>query len=110
MTTKLWNNKHHPDDVESACRQSLERLGLDYVDLYLIHWPHAFERGDADFPTNEDGSVRYDISVNPTDTYLATEALVEKGLARSIGVSNFNAAQVEDILAKCKIKPAVNQV
>jgi alcohol dehydrogenase (NADP+) len=50
VTTKLWNNKHHPDDVEQALQDSLNDLGLDYVDLYLMHWPVAFKRGDEMFP------------------------------------------------------------
>lgn len=57
MTSKLWNTKHHPEDVEPACRQTLADLGLDYVDLYLIHWPHAYKRGDTIFPV-EDGKVQ----------------------------------------------------
>lgn len=54
ITTKLWNNKHHPDDVEEALQQSLDDLELDYVDLYLMHWPVAWKRGESLFP-QEDG-------------------------------------------------------
>jgi len=50
VTTKLWNNKHHPDDVAGALQQSLDDLGLDYVDLYLMHWPVAWKRGEDLFP------------------------------------------------------------
>ena len=50
ITTKLWNNNHHPDDVEPALQQSLDELGLDYVDLYLIHWPVQWKRGNELFP------------------------------------------------------------
>ena len=54
--------------------------------------------------------LRYDVEIHPTDTFKAMEKLIEKGLVRSIGLSNFNSAQITDILEKCKIKPAVNQV
>jgi aldehyde reductase len=57
VTSKLWNVFHHPDDVETAFKLSLNALGLDYLDLYLIHWPTAFLRGTNMFPKNEDGSM-----------------------------------------------------
>merc|ERR1712088_1124161 len=110
VTSKLWNNKHHPDDVEAACRKTLSDLGLDYLDLYLIHWPHAFKRGEDAFPKKENGDVIYDETIHPTDTWFAMEKLVEKGLVKSIGVSNFNSNQIEDILARGSIKPVTNQV
>lgn len=110
ITSKLWNNKHHPEDVEAACRATLSDLGLDYLDLYLIHWPLGFERGDEKFPKNEDGTVKYDTTIHPTDTWLAMEKLVEKDLVRSVGVSNFNSKQIQDILEKGTIKPVTNQI
>jgi alcohol dehydrogenase (NADP+) len=57
ITTKLWNHHHHPDDVEAACDASLKRLGLSYVDLYLIHWPVSFKRGDSKEPRHPPGPV-----------------------------------------------------
>lgn len=54
ITTKLWNNKHHPDDVEGALQQSLDDLGLEYVDLYMMHWPVAWKRGEDFFPKQFD--------------------------------------------------------
>jgi diketogulonate reductase-like aldo/keto reductase len=56
ITSKLWNNKHHPDDVETQCRKTLTDLGLDYLDLYLIHWPFAYQRGDEEFPADNQGN------------------------------------------------------
>jgi len=57
ITTKLWNNLHHPDDVEAALEASLKNLGTDYLDLYLMHWPSSFERGSNVFPKGKDGKV-----------------------------------------------------
>jgi alcohol dehydrogenase (NADP+) len=110
ITSKLWNTKHHPEDVEAACRKSLADLGTDYLDLYLIHWPVAFQRGEDGFPRNEDGTIKYDTEIHPTTTWLAMEQLVGKGLVRSIGVSNFNSEQLADVLSKGSIKPVTNQV
>lgn len=111
VVSKLWNTFHAPEDVEGACKQTLADLGLEYLDLYLIHWPICFKNcGDGNkFPKNEDGSLMY-VDVNPTDTWLAMEKLVANGLCKDIGVSNFNSAQIQDILDKGKIIPATNQV
>jgi len=110
VTSKLWNTKHHPEDVEPACRKTLSDLGLSYLDLYLIHWPVAFAKGDNPIPVDDDGNVMFDTSVSPTETYLAMEKLVGLGLVKSIGVSNFNSKQIADIMDKCSIKPVTNQV
>lgn len=110
VTGKLWNNKHHPEDVEAACRKSLADLGLDYLDLYLMHFPVAFKRGDVMNPKKENGDIEFDETIHFTDTWLAMEKLVAKGLVRSIGLSNFNSVQIDDIIAKGSIVPAINQV
>lgn len=110
ITSKLWNTKHHSGDVEDACRKSLRDLGLNYLDLYLIHWPTALKRGDNVFPQNEDGSMQFDVERHPTDTWMEMEKLVEKGLVKDIGVCNFNSVQIQDVLDRGKIKPVVNQV
>jgi len=57
VTSKLWNNKHHPDDVEQALQLTLDDLGLEYLDLFLMHWPVAFKRGDEPFPSDKDGNL-----------------------------------------------------
>lgn len=91
ITTKVWNSDQGTQSVIDAAELSLEKLGLDYVDLYLIHWP----RPDLD---------RY------VDTWLTLERLRDEGKARSIGVSNFHRPHLERIIAESSTVPAVNQV
>lgn len=114
VTSKLWNTKHHEADVVPALQHSLAKLGLDYVDLYLIHWPHAFardERFETNFPKRPDGSGPvYDLDVHFTETWRGMEAAVRAGLAKSIGVSNFNSKQIEAVLAMATVPIHVNQV
>ncbi|XP_046546022.1 aldo-keto reductase family 1 member B1-like isoform X2 [Haliotis rubra] len=102
IVTKMWVHCHEPDQVEPACRMSLEALDMDYIDLYLIHFPIAFADEEMTKPTMTDY----------LDTWRAMEKLVDKGLVRSIGVSNFNKQQLERILKMegLKYKPANNQV
>ena len=115
VTSKLWNSEHAPALVRPALEQTLADLRLGYVDLYLVHWPQAFEKVPGTtrgFPRNEDGSMRYDLASSSADTWGAMEACAEAGLARSIGLSNFNSLQIAALKAAAgtKIVPAVNQV
>lgn len=109
ITSKLWNSYHLPEDVRPSLMESLKNLGLDYLDLYLIHWPWSLKPGCGNFPRDEAGNLIY-ADINPVDTYKAMEKLVEEGLVKSIGVSNFNSEQVKSILDNCSIKPVTNQV
>ncbi|XP_068153055.1 aldo-keto reductase family 1 member B1-like [Drosophila tropicalis] len=111
ITTKLWCTFHEPERVEHACRKSLENFGLDYIDLYLIHFPYSYVyRGDDEtIPLNDKGEVEL-TDVDYLDTWRAMEKLVELGLTKNIGVSNFNSQQLARLLANCKIKPIHNQV
>ncbi|XP_034245233.1 aldo-keto reductase family 1 member B1-like [Thrips palmi] len=109
LTSKLWNTFHRPDLVVDACKKSLKNFGLDYLDLYLIHWPTGYEEGGELFPREADGTVRYS-DVDYVDTWKALEKCVELGLVKGIGLSNFNSQQVTRVLEVCKIKPLVNQV
>lgn len=112
ITSKLWNSEHAPEHVEAACKKTLADLQLDYLDLYIIHWPQQFEKTEgstASFPRNEDGSIRY-ANVPHIDTWSAMEKLVDAGLVKAIGVSNFNAVQVKDLCGRARIPPVCNQV
>ncbi|GAA5811047.1 hypothetical protein MFLAVUS_004476 [Mucor flavus] len=110
VTTKLWNTSHRPDLVESAMNASLENLQLDYVDLYLMHWPVAFKASKSNFPKDENSNIILDPTLDYIHTYAAMEKLVELGKARAIGVSNFNIEKLDRLLKNCKLPPAVNQV
>ena len=109
ITSKLWNTKHHPNNVEKACKQTLNDLQLDYLDLYLMHWGIAFAPGNNLEPIGKDGLVKRE-SVSIRETWQAMEKLVEKGLVKSIGVSNFTVMMIMDLLSYAKIKPVMNQI
>ncbi|KXJ77159.1 hypothetical protein RP20_CCG008215 [Aedes albopictus] len=105
VVSKLGPTFHRPEVVEQGCRRSLERLGLDYVDLYLMHTPVAAkDTGDG----NDRSAV--DDEVTPLETWKALEECQRKGLTRSIGVSNFSEEQLKEIMIEGSIKPVVNQV
>uniref|UniRef100_A0A8C5Z488 Aldo-keto reductase family 1 member C1 homolog n=1 Tax=Marmota marmota marmota TaxID=9994 RepID=A0A8C5Z488_MARMA len=110
-TSKLWSTFHRPELVQSFLKRSLKKLHFDYVDLYLIHIPTAMKPGEELYPKDENGKILYD-SVDLCATWEAMEKCKDAGLARSIGVSNFNRRQLEMILNKpgLKYKPVCNQV
>ncbi len=87
VTTKLWNSDH--DNVEKAFDESLKRLGLDYIDLYLIHWPVTGKR---------------------INTWKIFEKLLKTGKVKSIGVSNFTIKQLQELMEQTSVVPSVNQV
>jgi aldehyde reductase len=110
VTTKLWNNNHRPERVEPAFEGSLDRLGLKYLDLYLIHTPYAFQPGDDQDPRDRDGNVLYDHDVTLLDTWKAMERLVDHGKCRAIGLSDIGLDELKPIYESARIKPAVVQV
>jgi len=113
LTSKLWNTHHKAADVAEAVEESLADLQTDYLDLYLIHWPVAFEKPtkkkDRSPIDPKDGGVHV-IDVPVKETWQAMEKLVEAGKIRSIGVSNFTKERTQEVLSFAKIKPAVNQI
>jgi diketogulonate reductase-like aldo/keto reductase len=110
VTTKLWNNNHRPERVKSALQASLNRLGLDSVDLYLVHTPFAFQPGDDQDPRDPHGAVVYDNGVTLDETWTAMEALVDDGLSRAIGLSDIDVEGTRKIVNGARIKPAVVEV
>ena len=110
ITSKLWNNAHKPERVRSAVLESLKNLQVDYLDLYLIHWPvhQVFTeetlqaRSSADFIAYEEIAL--------LDTWRELEALVDEGLIKNIGLSNYSIKKIESLLSEARISPAMIQV
>ncbi len=110
VATKLWNTNHRPERVKPAFEASLKKLQLDYVDLYLIHTPFAFQPGDEQDPRDANGNVIYDKGVKLLDTWGALEKLVEEGKCKAIGLSDIGLDGVKEIFEAATIKPAVVHV
>jgi len=110
VTTKLWNTNHRPEYVQPAFEASLNRLRLNYLDLYLIHTPFAFQPGDEQDPRDQNGNVIYDREVTLADTWKAMESLVDDGRCRAIGLSDISLKELLPIYESARIKPAVVQV
>ncbi|OIW05661.1 hypothetical protein TanjilG_23447 [Lupinus angustifolius] len=111
ITTKLWNSDH--GHVIEACKDSLKKLQLDYLDLYLVHFPVATKHtgvGTTDSALGDDGVLDIDTTISLETTWHAMEELVSLGLVHSIGISNYDIFLTRDCLAYSKIKPAVNQI
>src|SRR5215472_9432917 len=110
LITKLWNTNHRPERVKPACEASLKKLQVDFVDLYLIHTPFAFQPGDEQDPRDENGKVIYDDGVTLQDTWRALESLVDEGRCKAIGLSDVDVEKTKEIVESARIKPAVVHV
>ncbi|KAJ5666511.1 uncharacterized protein N7477_008959 [Penicillium maclennaniae] len=114
ITSKLWNSQHRPEVVEASLDACLAELELDYLDLYLVHWPVAFQKGESYFPlvansTVEGGDVIIDDGVSIVDTWKAMTKL-PKSKVRSVGVSNHTIEHLEALINGTGVVPAVNQI
>ncbi|XP_013117744.1 aldo-keto reductase family 1 member B1 [Stomoxys calcitrans] len=109
VTSKLWNTFHHPSMVRQALYTTLDNLNLDYLDNYLIHWPMAYRDGEDLYPKDAYGFLAFS-QIDYIDTWKSMETLVEEGLIHSIGLSNFNIAQIKRILNVADIPPANLQI
>lgn len=108
ITSKVWNNRHN--DVPGACEQSLNDLQLDYLDLYLVHWPFPNHHAQGVSVDSRDPHAVPYIHENYMKTWSSMEQLVDKGLVRNIGTSNMTIAKMKLLLRDCRIKPVINEM
>lgn len=108
VTSKVWNDRHH--DVIGACEQSLRDLRLDYLDLYLVHWPFPNFHPPGCDVTSRSKDARPYIHSEYLRTWRQMETLVERGLVRHIGTSNMTIPKLELLMRDCRVRPAVNEM
>lgn len=108
VTSKLWNDSHRKEHVIPALKQTLKDLQLDYLDLYLIHWPVAFRHG-VSFPSKDEDYLSLE-EVPIIETWETMVEAKKQGLVKHIGVSNFSAKKLDDLMSRSNEKPEMNQV
>ena len=109
VTSKLWNNAHKKEDVIPALQQSLNDLQLDYLDLYLMHWPVAFRPDVEGFPKDDEDYLSLE-EVPIIETWNAMLDAKRQGLIKHVGISNFSVKKLKDLLSKTDDAPEMNQV
>src|SRR5699024_4439026 len=109
ITSKLWNNAHKKEDVLPALKQSLKDLQLDYLDLYLVHWPVAFQPGVENFPEDDSGYLSLE-KAPLIDTWEAMLEAKKQGLVKHVGVSNFSPKKIDRLIEQSGKKPEMLQV
>ena len=110
ITSKLWNDMHQPDDVIKSCTQTLADLQLDYLDLYLVHWPFPNFHAPGCDVSSRSADARPYLHANYMKTWRAMEQLVDMGLVKHIGTSNMTIPKMELLLKDALIKPVVNEM
>lgn len=110
ITTKLWNNSHSRQSVAQGLRESLKKLNLTYVDLYLIHYPIGYLEGGELSPIDKSTNLPITSDVDYIETWLGMEDVKLSNLTKSIGLSNFNCQQISRLISNCSIVPSVNQI
>lgn len=113
ICTKVWNHLHEPEEVRWSINSSLQKLKMDYIDLFLVHWPIAAESDSNHMPAiGSDGKyiIKKDLTENPEPTWRAMEELQRSGKARAIGVSNWTVEGLKKLMSYAEIKPVLNQI
>ena len=110
ITSKLWNNDRTPELIKSAIKTTLTDLGVDYLDLYLIHWPINWVKGPDGNSVTNNGIPVEDKTLTIPQVYQEMEKLYSQGLVKALGLSNFDETEIEDIMKVATVKPVVNQV